>query len=608
MSKVQFSLRELTDKYFMVYWYRRHLDIAAKDILGLKLAAHHAIILRDWGRGKKINHLRSSRGMGKTVLLAIFFLLACILYPRLKVVVAAGTAFRGSKFFLMEIERIVQRVLSGQEDVEYAKSCMVDPKKPITKDPSWWYIRFTNGSLIYGLPLGANSEGGNIRGPRGHYLGLDEAFLIPTVVKQAALDPMRNVLYDMRKPHDEQLIKNSEYSVSTIDYDFRDFWKLGEFYKSILESDEDEVEYEGTRLKKADVSFFDFNFEDSKYTHNSKHIFEWGIDYNSIHQQRQAPNADDALWLSENKNVPMNITGGYFDYTAIERGQSVTLREKPEEMPQVLDSCPAPCILGVDTAPSGDNTAFCLIKAGSYENAMDIEKCKVANMGEPCPLLKNSKCLYKRHVPVLSSYEENKMSQKDRVIKIYEYRELYNIIAIAMDRRGGGAELADLLKDKTYIDSVINNNPEVDIYDALPIYDPEDGDIPNALPILTMYSTTQDMNLEFNGYLRSLIASNTMLFPKPLRARPDNPRVLEAAGHVEKLLHQLARIKAVPRGKSVSFEIETIDPKSGLKKSGKKDLYSSLIYASAKLRDLINESRSNVIFVEELPDVVSFNL
>jgi hypothetical protein len=176
-----------------------------------------------------------------------------------------------------------------------------------------------------------------------------------------------------------------------------------------------------------------------------------------------------------------------------------------------------------------------------------------------------------------------------------------------MDFRGGGSELSDLLKDRKYIDAIINDDPEMGIKGALPIFDPENDTGIAGLPILKMYSTTQADNLQFNGYLKAIINNQQLLFPLPLHERPANIRVLEAAGHIETLIAQLARIRAVPRGKSVSFEIETIDAQSGRHVPAKKDLYSSLLYATARLREFIEIDMKTITHKEELLFPVGFN-
>lgn len=605
---VQFTIKETVDKFFPIYFYRRHLDIACKDLLGLDLAPHHRLVLREWSQGKPVNLMLSSRGMGKSVLLAIFYVLMSILYPKLKSIAVAGQGYRGSKLILMECERIIRGFLSGQKQVRYAIRCLVDPKKPIMKDPAYWSLNFTNGSIIYGIPLGATSDGNTIRGLRAHLLGQDEAFLIPTKLYQSVLEPMLNVLYDPNKTAEEQAIKNISIAISTIDYDYRDFYKQYLYYKAVLESKDIEG-IEGLkdyRISKKDVSIFNFDLDDSYYTVNGKRVMTWGLDYDRIMKKKSLPTTDPALWMAENKNIPLNLQGGYFPYADIEKGMDIMLNTKIETYAEVLDSCSAQCILGVDTAVSFDNTAFVVIKVGQLNSEdRNIEKCLTANLGDKCPLLgAKNKCNMKKFTSVLFAYEENKMSQHKRVALIYELMDRYNIVAVAMDFRGGGGELSDLLKDPEYLAAKIK------LPDIKPIYDlNRQSHIPNGWPILTMYSTTQEMNLIFNGYMKGLISNQSLLFPRPLRGRPDNKRLLESAGHVETLVNQVARIKAFPAGRNVKFEIESVNPDTGRKVPGRKDLYSALVMAIGRMREMIEEKSNQEVFnTDDLPLPVAFEL
>ncbi len=598
---VEFTQRELSDRLFPIYFYRKHLDIAVKDILGLTLSPHHALILRDWGKNKPVNMLFCSRGMGKSVLLAIYYTIMALLYPNLKMIVVAGQGFRGSKMILMECERIINGFLAGQSQVRYAKKSLMDQSKTVNKDPSHWSIRFLNGSIIYGIPLAAATDGDTIRGFRGQFLGQDEAFLIPTKLYQAVLDPMANVLYDPSKPASEQPIKNMSIAVSTCDYTFRDFYLQYEYYKSVLE--ELNKTTDESKITKNDISLFEFNVDDSYYTYNGTFIPTWGLDYDRMLKKKQSPTTDLALWNSENKNVPLNLQGGYFPFDAIEKGQNVILNLKSELYAEAIDSCSGQCILGIDTAPSGDNTAFVIIKAGPY-NHVDFNcfKCQTANMGRPCAFLGVGKrCNLRSYAQVIYAYEQNKMSQQDRVKLIYELMSRYNVVSISMDARGGGHELADLLGDSKYICDTVG-------YNAQPIFDPERRPDGKGLPILTLYSTTQEQNMVFNGFLKGIVTNQTLLFPKPMRIRPDNPRLLEIAGHVETLTNQVARIRAFPAGKGVKFEIESIDPNTGRRTPGKKDLYSALLYAVGKMRDLLEEQQNKDDEFIELALPVSFSL
>lgn len=605
--KPQYSIKELTDKFFPIYFYRKHLDIAAKDILGLDLSPHHRLILRDWSCGKPINLLFSSRGMGKSVLGAIFILLMSILYPRLKTVVVAGTGLRGAKSVLLEVERIILGHLSGQEQLRYARYSLINYAKIINKDPSYWTINFMNGSVIYGIPLGMTSYGGVIRGLRAHLLFEDESFLIPTRLHQASLEPMQNVLYAPNKPIEEQPVKNSTFFVSTCDQSGRDFYQQYLYYRAVLEGKKEaktanEIK-EGIKINKDDISLFNFDMDDSYYIHKKKRLMKWGLDYARIMKKKMLPTTDTSVWLAENKNQVYDLQGDYYTFDDLEKCMNIVLDIEQELFPEALDSCSSPCILGVDTAPSGDNTAFVVIKASMLESGYDCEKCAAANMGQKCPFLnKNKKCLLKQRSAVIYAYEENKMDQKDRVKLIYELMSRYNIIAISMDARGGGMELADLLRDPDYVTNVTGRIVK-------PMYDPNRDPNGKGMPILTLYSSTQEMNLAFNGYTKGLINNQNLLFPKPLFDRPKNPRILEIAGHIETLVHQLARIKAYPKGNSITFKIEGVDAKSGKKIELKKDLYSALILATGHMRNLILQKEEEDLFdIDNLPLPVEFNM
>jgi len=388
------------------------------------------------------------------------------------------------------------------------------------------------------------------------------------------------VLFDPTKSKEEQSVKAQNLKFSTIDYTFRDFYKEYQHYKAILEGNK-EVIKEGETVNPKDISLFEFNYEDSFYKTKDRVVTLWGIDYQRIMEKKSNPNTDIEVWLAENKNIPMDLSGGYFPIENIDRCSNVLLDEANDLYPEALDGCAAPCILGIDTAPAKANTAFVILKVGQYSKERDERVCKVANSGNPCPLLGiNDICLNKYYNAVIYAYEANKMEQKDRVKKIYELMERYNIISIVMDARGGGYELADLLRDRDYIRNTIGPGKQA-------IYDPLEYPQGEGHSILKLFKTTQDDNLLFNSYLKGLLNNVHILFPKPLRGRPDNPRLMENYGHIETLINQLARIKAIPHGNSVKFEIESVDPESGRIMPGRKDLYSSLLYACGALRELL---------------------
>ncbi len=601
MSNVQKTKKELIDRFFPIYFYRRHLDLAAKDILGLTLAPHHRIVLRDWSKGKHYNIFLASRGQGKTVLCAIYFVLMAILYAKHKLMVVGGQGFRGAKFLLLEMEKVILGRLSGQDTVGYARACLQDTRRTINRDPSFWSITFSNGSVVYGVPIG--NDGQTIRGLRSFAIAQDEAFLLPSHMVQAVLEPMLNVLFDPTKAKEDQPIKSQSLKFSTIDYTYRDFYKEYEHYRSILEQGK-LIQHDGNAIDPNDISLFEFNFEDSFYKEGDKVTTLWGTDFQRILEKKDNPNTDKEVWWAENKNIPMDVSGGYFPIETIEECSNVLLDIKNDTFPEALDNCSGQCILGIDTAPAKANTAFVVIKAGQLNsNDRDVSKCQIANAGQPCIMLgKGKSCIYRGYNALIYAFEANKMDQKKRVQKIYELLDRYNIIAIAMDARGGGYELADLLRDEQYIQQNVG-------YDKKPIYDPLEYPNGEGHPILKLYKITQSDNMIFNAYLKGMLGNRQFLLPKPLRGRPENPRLLEIYGHVETLISQLARIKAIPHGQGLKYEIESVDPSTGRLASGTKDLYSALLYATGRLREfLIEKEQTNRVREIQFADPITFDM
>ncbi|MCK9369443.1 hypothetical protein M0R04_05855 [Candidatus Dojkabacteria bacterium] len=572
---------EIIKKLYPIYFYRRHMDIAALDILGLKLSPHHRVILRDWGRQKHYNVLLCSRGMGKSVLVAIYYVLSSLLYPNNKLMIIGGAGFRQSKSVMLEMEKVVLGRLSGQKGYGYARAALYDVRRVVNKDPSFWSIQFKNGSIVYAVPLG---DGSTIRGLRALKLAQDESFLLPSTFVQQIIDPFLNVLYDPSKGEDEQVVCNQSIKTSTIDYSFRDFWKEVKHLTSILESGS-EVVFNDIEVRPSDISVFEFNFEDSFYIKLDGSIKTlWGIDRKKIIQKKNSPNVDMEVWMAENKNVPMDVSGGYFPIDAIEKCSNVLLDKDTDTYPNALSSCSGQCILSIDTAPSSDNSAFVVTKVGQLDYTdRDIAKCSVANLGCKCPMLADDgQCLYRNYNAVVYAYERNKMPLRDRVNLIYELYRKFNIIAIAMDARGGGYEVADLLGDRRIVREIVGETVE-------PIFDPERNKEGEGLPILKLYTTTQDDNITYNGHLKGHLVNCLLLLPKALRDRPDNIEILEIQGHVETLVSQLMRIKVVPAGKSVRFDIESVNPITGRPAPGKKDLYSALLYGNARYKELYDE-------------------
>lgn len=548
--------------------------MAARDILGLDLAPHHALILREWCRDKPTNDWTGSRGTGKTVLLAIFYLLNALLYPKNKLVIIGGGGFRQSKFVMLEIEKIIKCRLSGQRSVFYTKGCLENPNKIINKDPAFWHIIFKHGSQIFALPIGQAGE--TIRGARAFKTGLDEAFLIPEQIKQAILEPMSYVLADPSGK--EQSISTQDFNTSTVDYTTRGYWKNYIENRRRIQSGAE------------DISTFEFNYEDcfTVKKDGTRHAF-WGMNFDKIIKAKTDPNKDLSIWMAENKNTPMDISDGYFPVNELERAANFAIDEKIDLFLQPLLGCESPCILGIDNAPTEANTAFTVIRAGVLsEDRRNPEICKELDykledeIGCPFVDRKSGKCKLGDYNNVVYTFEENQMSLKNRVKLVYDLLKNFNITHIFMDKRGGGWELAELLRDRQIISEVVSEDVPI-------LFDPTDERNINmqGSPILNLLATDAQMNLKFNSFLKGQISHLKLLFPKPVLVCSDE-RLKQIYDSLKMLLLQISRIKAHPAGSWFSFEIEGLDLE-GRRKKLKKDLYSSLLYAVGGLRLLLDE-------------------
>ncbi|MCG8408414.1 MAG: hypothetical protein MI923_24700, partial [Phycisphaerales bacterium] len=153
----------------LISFYREYPEIAAEDLLGIKLSNIQKVVLRSmWFKNYVMAIM--CRGAGKTFLLAVVACLKGMLYPGHRIGLLAPT-FRQSKLIFDECNRLWQRSTIFQAATE---------RKP-TQQSDNCYIRFKSvagqpGSLIQAIPLG---DGTKIRGSRFFTIVADEFPHIP---------------------------------------------------------------------------------------------------------------------------------------------------------------------------------------------------------------------------------------------------------------------------------------------------------------------------------------------------------------------------------------------------------------------------------------------
>ncbi|KKM87817.1 hypothetical protein LCGC14_1265160, partial [marine sediment metagenome] len=170
----------------LIDFYREYPEIAAEDLLNIRLADIQKVVLRAmWNKNYVMSIM--CRGSGKTFLNGVFACLKCMLYPGHRVGLLAPT-FRQSKFMFDECDRLWKRSPIFQN---------ATIKKP-THQSDNCYIEFKSvagrpGSKIQAVPLG---DGSKIRGSRFFSIICDEFPHIPEEIFNMVIRPMAATVAD----------------------------------------------------------------------------------------------------------------------------------------------------------------------------------------------------------------------------------------------------------------------------------------------------------------------------------------------------------------------------------------------------------------------------
>lgn len=86
-----------------ISYYRYYIDEFAIDILGLNLFPFQRVILRAMGRGQ-FSVLIACRGLGKSYIVAVFFICMAILYKNIKLGIASGNSQQARNVIIQKIK------------------------------------------------------------------------------------------------------------------------------------------------------------------------------------------------------------------------------------------------------------------------------------------------------------------------------------------------------------------------------------------------------------------------------------------------------------------------------------------------------------------------
>ena len=514
----------LAQSQHLIDFYREYPEIAAEDLLNIKLADIQKVVLRAmWNKNYVMSIM--CRGSGKTFLNGVFACLKCMLYPGHRVGLLAPT-FRQSKFMFDECDRLWKRSPIFQS---------ATIKKP-THQSDNCYIEFKSvagrpGSKIQAVPLG---DGTKIRGSRFFSIICDEFPHIPEeifnmVIRPMAAtvaDPMENVERIQRQRElveaglvaeseiDEKKVANQILITSSGYFTFNHMYDLYSVYKKEMLSGNDKY------------AVFRIPYE---------LLPEGFLDDDNINSARKEMSSLEFSMEYEAAFIP--DTDGFYKASLLEG-----CKDK-DHSPQVAGSTGKSYILGVDPARSEDSFAIVIVE--------------ISNPARVVHALEYQKETFPKMAAVL---EDLCMA--------------YNVQSIYMDAGGGGMAIKDILAENH------RGLPGGPILDA----EDEAHQQKTGRHVLTMCNFGTEFISDSNFAALRLLERREILFPVPPKTDVPRPADEESWATITRMLQQMQTIiiSETPTGK-IHFDV----PKGSGHGVQKKDLYTAFMLAARGIYDFL---------------------
>lgn len=162
-----------------ISYYRYYIDAFAVDVLGIKLFPFQRLILRAMGRYQN-SLLIACRGLGKSFIVAVFYICAAILYPNIKLGISSGNSQQSRNVIIQKIKGELAKIEAVAREINF----------PIKTGMDDCVVEFKNGSEIRAITLAQDRGGDSARSWRFSYMLVDEARLVKDNIIEEILIPM----------------------------------------------------------------------------------------------------------------------------------------------------------------------------------------------------------------------------------------------------------------------------------------------------------------------------------------------------------------------------------------------------------------------------------
>lgn len=435
-------------------YYRYYIDEFAIDILGADLFPFQRVILRAMGRGQ-FSVLIACRGIGKSWIVALFYICVSILYPNVKCGIASGNSQQARNVIIQKIKGELSKNETIAREINL----------PIRTGADDCYCEFKNGSEIRAITLAQDRGGDSARSWRFNYLLVDEARLVKD-------DIIETILIPMTKTKRQNALK----------------WKQNEKGKVIFIS--------SAYLKTSGLyKRFKYHFE-QMVSGNQNYVamcfpYQVGIqaglfDADDIEQERAKPTMTSDKFAYEYEGVFVGSSGeSYYPY---ELTMPCRILEHCElEQPKKSDSIYLITHdVAVSTAKNSDNACTHVIKLKLRPNGTYTKSAVYIKVVNGLPLEK----------------------QRDYLRELIHLK-FPNCKKLVIDERGAGNGLPRMFYESwEYTDPKTKVTVE---YPPLIKDNDEEGFLlDNAIPMIRAINATNDFNITYYPYMKSCFEDRTL--------------------------------------------------------------------------------------------------
>lgn len=162
-----------------ISYYRYYIDAFAVDVLGIKLFPFQRLILRAMGRYQN-SMLIACRGLGKSFIVAVFYICTAILYQNIKLGISSGNSQQSRNVIIQKIKGELAKIEAVAREINF----------PIKTGMDDCVVEFKNGSEIRAITLAQDRGGDSARSWRFSYMLVDEARLVKDNIIEEILIPM----------------------------------------------------------------------------------------------------------------------------------------------------------------------------------------------------------------------------------------------------------------------------------------------------------------------------------------------------------------------------------------------------------------------------------